>query len=985
MKLKLLLFAILLSVGAVNAQDTIRTLIITESHAYRADESYVEITNMGTNPVQLANFKLGKIGPWEEPYNSGQEIQLPDKMLDPGKSFVIATVQDYTEEMFLLYPDKFSERITQKEIREFADMQIHVPESNPSGAPNDSVSPNHGVMGTWNGREGWYLEQFISENDSVIIDQVGGVFDDNGRNFGTAYDVAGVIGATGNSILVRKFSIKQGNLDFANARGVGEDDSEWMVIPLPYNDLHPWRATYWTFGNHVDITLNELTLSSETLNIDWNSKTITATWGVRNLDNFVMEFDKIPGLTWLYQLSANTEDSAYVSARTGDKITFYACGSTLERETFDIVVSEPTQSDNIIIPKYKTGATGYFGNIITGRSELFLVTAGMPVVDTITNSLFGIPYATRVDTLLKYLEKAPKAEWEFEWIDGIKRPDLQNGDILKVTAENGNVKKYYIKVNNLRPNHNAFLSAITWPDIPDYLKGLFGWEGDTIPNFVSTGFNYTIQIPSDVKSIPALVAKPQMSNSKVKVIRATSFSGTKEQRTIKFIVSAEDDTTQYTYSVELIKELDPQNVQPFSAEPFLSELVFQDMWSNGFIEICNPGNQIIDLSNYMMVFDWSGSPASAIQGYSASDQWVQRYYKYVPGYKWIGEEDWFISPGILEKDLNVNSYVYPGDVFVAGHINADWGWNDEFPKPESDVVLNSPHNPWNEAYTDWASAAHQWAGADFYLFKILNDSILAGLKPATDPLDFELIEVFGMGDGNAWNIGGYSDMGGPQCMTFIRKPEYWKPKNNYKASFGTDENDTEWLRYDPAYWERNGIGWPGNILNDTKDIGKHFMDIVTDYKSTVSSVVYKVSESYSWNESVKGITTGTLAETFLSNIIKANDNQTLTINGVAGIVEGTSALVNNDTLIVMSADSTNISKYILSVSEEGLSSNAVLTSTRYTVTIEQQPKSAASGDAGIGSIKGFEYGTSLRTVLANIIIPAGSTLDVINGEGAYVP
>jgi len=88
----------------------------------------------------------------------------------------------------------------------------------------------------------------------------------------------------------------------------------------------------------------------------------------------------------------------------------------------------------------------------------------------------------------------------------------------------------------------------------------------------------------------------------------------------------------------------------------------------------------------------------------------------------------------------------------------------------------------------------------------------------------------------------------------------------------------------------------------------------------------------------------------------------------------------------MSADSTNITKYVLSVTDEGLSSNAVITSTRYKVTIEQQPKSASeAAEAGVGNVKGFDYGTALRTILANIKVPAGASLTVIDGDGAYVP
>jgi hypothetical protein len=41
-------------------------------------------------------------------------------------------------------------------------------------------------------------------------------------------------------------------------------------------------------------------------------------------------------------------------------------------------------------------------------------------------------------------------------------------------------------------------------------------------------------------------------------------------------------------------------------------------------------------------------------------------------------------------------------------------------------------------------------------------------------------------------------------------------------------------------------------------------------------------------------------------------------------------------------------------------------------------------NAGKGTVSGFEYGTSLRTVLANLTLPAEATMQVIDNEGAYV-
>jgi hypothetical protein len=984
MKLKLLLFALLLS-GVLYAQDTINYLIITESHAYRADQSYVELTNLGDKPLQMAEFKLGKIGPYEEPFNSTLEYRFPERILQPGESFVIARFMDFTEKMYPTDPDNYTERVTPIEYWEFADIQMHAAEAN-SIPGIDSVSADYKIMDVWNGREGWYIEQHLSNGDSVLIDQVGGVFDNtNDRNFDKAYDVAGVLNATGNSILVRKFSVKQGNLDFANARGVGEGDSEWIVIPLPDGgNRTTWRTLSWTAGNHGDYKLNENMLQSSTVDVDWATQTITVPWGTRNLDDFVREFEKKPGLAWFYHFSESREDSAYVSARTGDKITFYACGSKVTTETFDIVLAPPTNDANVVLPKYKAMANGFFsaGGLKSGRGELFLVTDGAAGMDSITNSLFGIPHATRVDTLFKYLEKASNANWEIVWVDGVVRTDLKNGDVLKVTAENGSHKEYFIKINSYKPSKNANLSAITWPDMPKYLYDLFGWIGDTIPGFTSTVYNYNLQVPLGVDGIPALIAKTEHLNSKVDVQRATSLSGTSEQKTITFTVTAEDGKNVKVYNVTLEKEKNPNDIQPFFAEPFISEVVFQDQWANGFVEICNPGNQILDLSEYLITFSYASSPADAIQNFSGDGDWNDRYKKYVPGYKWVSKESWSVSPAILETDLNVNSIVYPGDVFVMGSIKQSWAkgypW---FASEACDVIFNEQYNPWNEP--TGGNAASEWWEGNLYLFKIMNDSIKLGLKPANDPNDFQLMDVFGMGDGSKWEVGGYNI---DQTSTFIRKPQYYQGKKNYKESFGTNAEDTEWFYYDRAYWNSVGVWWSDDIMNDGKDLGKHYMFPVTSYMSTVTSVVYKVSEGYSMKEEIRGMTPGTTVGTFLSNLNKANEKQSLTVmSGDAQL--GTDDLLSmDDVLVVLSADSTNTSQYILEVSEEGLSSNAVLTSTLYEVVIENEPKSAsATAEDGSAYITGFEYGTQLRTVLNNVNVPMGANLNIIDGEGAYVP
>ena len=135
-----------------------------------------------------------------------------------------------------------------------------------------------------------------------------------------------------------------------------------------------------------------------------------------------------------------------------------------------------------------------------------------------------------------------------------------------------------------------------------------------------------------------------------------------------------------------------------------------------------------------------------------------------------------------------------------------------------------------------------------------------------------------------------------------------------------------------------------------------------------------------------GVKTGTTVSDFLGGIVKTDVGQILKVkahNG-SGELAMNAVLSLNDTLAVLSADSTNTTKYILNVSAEGLSSNAVLTSTRYQIAIVTQPKSAGNENAGTGTIKGFDYGTALRTILANIKVPAGASLNTVDGNGAYV-
>lgn len=975
MKLKLLLFAVLLSSGFLKAQDTIRTLIITEIRTTHHEEDFVEITNTGAEAVQLNDFEFGLLRCWNDDaatwtqFDPNRSFMLPERILQPGESFVMATVCEFGPKMFRRGSDDYRERVTKQEMWTLADYVTHLPEAL-KGEQDDSVSGDY--WWTWetqNGRGTYFLRQHFSETDSVVVDQVGGVFDgDNGLNKPEGYyDVAGVAGATGNSILIRNNKVKRGNLDFANARGIDLTDSEWIPVPIVGG---AWRDVFWTLGNHGDYNLDENTLESDIIEVDFANKKLIVPWGVRSNDDIMHHFTKKPGIAWEYIFSPEYEDSLYMSARTGDKLKIFVCGNDLDIAVFDIVVKDPLSNANIVIPIYNTDPEGLWRDIILeGEISWPRVTRNGSGIDTITGARFGIPYSTRADSLLKYLEKAPKSSCEFVWVDGIERADLKDGDILKVTAENGEVKEYYIQVRDYRPTHNAQLSAITWPDIPEYYKGAFGWIKDTIPGFSPGSMNYKVEIPYNVSGIPALIAKTADLNAKVNVTRATSLSGSVEQRTIKFAVTAEDDTTFRFYNIELAKQKDLSNIQPYYADPFLSEFVFWIGWgATNLWEIANPGNQVLDMSNYMIVGGPVYDPAAAITIASGEENWIDRYRRYVPGYKWVNEGDWMVSPSMLEPDLNVSPLVFPGDVFVIGALNS-WAGVTAL----NNVDIDFANNPWGEPVG--ATCSSNWTDQNWFMFKILNDSITKGLKPATDINDFQLIETFGTGDGTTPY--GWINFN----ASLSRKPQFYEGKPGFKESFGEGWwHTSEWDYKDDVYWASQNIY---DYLAGTWDIGKHYMYEPTHYKSTISSAVYRVSEGYSFNESIRGPKTGTTVAQFFGNIVKENENQTLKVidyeNG--NELEMEAILSTNDTLVVISADSINITKYLLQVTQEGLNSNALLTSTMYDIVVGVESLGKTGGS---GTISGFEYGTSLKTILANITVPMNANMSVIDNNGAYV-
>jgi hypothetical protein len=1028
MRLKLLLAMLFVSGGLLMAQDTIKTLIISEARMDRAEQLYFELTNVGDEALDLSNFEFTCMDPWQgfpegvewpeqAPNRDDRSIErLPAVVLAPGESYVIGAVSDFTEENYARDLERFGysqdwgqQFLTNPKLVPLIDLRVYQYES-PGGTNDfgdtDSISESDiprlnygGVMEDWGGRSAFFIRHHISPTDSAVIDQVGGTFDDpsgNGTNpDGGNQDVAGVTGATGSHYLIRRFDVKQGNTEFV--RGTDLSNSEWIPIPrlVPEGGYgERLRGPLWTVGNHQNTVLTDLT--TDVLNIDWAAKTIEVPWGVRNNDSIMGAFNYTPGIAWHYDFAPNHEDSAFVSVRTGDLLTLFALGNTLDSSAMTLNVLPPTTAENRVVPKYMPvmdEESDDFGTYVNFYVP-YEVTDGRQL-DTISE----IPYATRVDTLQKYLEKPPLANWEIVWVDGNERTDLMEGDLLRVTAEDGaSVKDYYLDLQKYRKGRNDYLSSITWPDIPEFYKGLYGWVGDTIPGFASAIQNYVIEIPADTEGIPGLVGKPGDDNASVDVQRAVNLFGSTADRTVTFTVTAENDTSIREYTVEMVKQKATEDIQPWLGEPFMSQFIFRDHWSNTFLEVVNPGTGNLDLSEYMFYFGYATNSADAITSNALAEDFDTRYEKYIPGRIWADTTTWAATPGIAVQDLNVNTVVFPGDVFVMGdagsvsQASSSGGYGSVADWPayqQTDIFLtpqpgNVPDDEKETAlFCPWDSPANRgttldrWVNEHIYLFKIIGeggDSVRNGLKPATDPFDFELIDVWGSGEADVTPSIGGVQIG--QIQGFTRKPEIYAGNTEIAGSWGDTINPaetTEWIMVDRPYFNTIGVGWPMDILRVTDGLGSHFMNEVTVYKSTVASSVYKVSQGYSMEEEIRGATTGTTVAQFLANLSPADTAQGLTVISGGVEISGDAALTDGDSLVVVSADLTNTSRYYIEVTADGLSDDAVLTSDTYTITTDP------------AEVTGFEIGTPLADVAEGVNVPAGAIMNIIDANDAYVP
>ncbi len=1004
----LVLFGSYLTVSA--QEDTIRSLVISEIRMDLSFNAYVEITNMGDSALDLGQFTFTGVSNWNNWWQApdDREWRYPaGVMLEPGDSWTIGQLFDFRKEMTEKYPSFFYP-FHKEELEAIVDQGVHRVEPGwANGFPlvNDSAAARGSqCLYVWQGGLGaFYLQWKNTEGtDSAAVDQVNlvldGPFEDPTSNPITPHrDVAGVTLATSTHTLVRKFSVTEGNMDWFNAAGNDLAESEWMPIPNLSTAAQEYdRALFWTVDNHGDYNLDENTLTSTNPDVvvDYAAKTISVPWGFRNNDSVMYEMERKPGVAWHYSFSPEREDSAHNSVRLGDTLTIYVCGSDLDVAHFAMIPRDPEAGANIVVPKNGIDWESPYNEYIVQRGKLFEVTTEL-AMDTI----YDVPFGTRQDTILFYMEKPPAASWEFVLLNDEERADVKTGDLLRVTAENGNVKDYYIKTDIYQASSNALLASIRWPDIDEFTYDAFGWVGDTIPNFSSGSDLFTVKVPYYTEGIPHLVAKPVNVNTTIEVTRPAGLSGSPEARTMTFHCTAEDDSTTFTYKVIFEKEKDPTDLQPFEADPFQSQYSNEaqyENWDNA-LEIMNPGSGQIDMSHYMMASAASGtSPADVITSFT---DWADRFRKYIPGMKFVDSTDWAVTPGLFTEDLTVNSIVYGGDVFVAASggdrvpdEDGMYHWNEA----QFDVNFRDTTNyPWTDPRSSNfdnprdGSAVDLWGG-NYYLFRIDNDSVYEGLKPATDPQDFTLIDLFGFMDGSDkydyMNRNNITLVDEPHLKSHkavhFRKPYVFegKPEGFSEAAKLTNDS-SEWYAlfsddhlvkppYDTWGWgeaQRQVMGW----------LGSHTMDEVTAHMSFVESNTYLVDEGYQGDDlEIVGVVTGTTVEDLITGILKKDEGQTLTVKDAGGtVITGSTPVPDGGMLEVVSANGENMTSYTLVVTADGLSDDAVLTSTVYEITVA----------GSVGFITEFPFGTSLRDVVDNVVVPDGASMVVVDDKDFFVP
>ncbi len=984
-------------------------LIISEVRPDNETTAYVELTNVGDSAIDLSSFVLYSVFyntrinevsdsiinlRMTNPENSNTVGKVYLKgMLQPGESYVVSSVWDANDARGSGNPRhntalaEIGNQFVYKAEPTNTNGWINKPEWQCFG--KDSVGDPH-----WWGTElellyaqssagyllKWFFETDLGTVDSTFIDNFNFFYEPNsvGSKGTEIRSIAGIEDAMTTSVMVRKAAVKKGNLKWDQSRGTDALTSEWLVIPKN-NSRHD---AFTSVGVHGDYDLDYTVKDPATIILNEQAKTISVPWQLTRGDSLSHYFNLGKGMSWDYNLNASFEDTASFIARPGDMFTFYAVGNQLQKVDYTLQVREPEPDVALVFPKRRlvltenlvlNEVTGLMDTVITRSWSNFVygVVEGEQI-----DTIYNVPFATRTDSLLKYLDKPAKANLEFVFVDGLNRIDVMHGDKLKVTSENGTEKEYFVSVLDYIPSNNALLSTVTWPDID---KDLYPrWNmGDTLTDFTPLKTEYIIQLRSDAKQIPAFQFKPQNFKSRIEVKNAEDIDGTLAQRTTSVTVYAESDTTMLTYNFQFVKQ---GPVQPNEAEPFFSEFMKKGHTQGYAVEVYNPGTVELDLSRYCFLRGAAGQTwQEAVETVVAGDtpgtfgtpelKIYQTHY--FPSKRWIADgsiADWnaipneenpYVGKGFLRDDNQTDPYVKGGDVWIAGVATRAPGtssYQDKI-KLESDFLFKG--STADNTYYAWDSTAiYQqsnvaWTYNYVYLLKCINDSILEGTKDVRDASAYELIDRFeAIGD----SVAGVKLTG---TMALVRKPHITNGTLERIGGGSETAESSEWII---------------DTSNPTDNLGIHVMDPITNYASTVTSVKFVVTPGYRGdNLSITGNIADYTPTTIALLLDKAEASATFVFMRGATELTANQSLAEGDMLEVTSGNGKSTTMYKLI--NAPLDGNTSLTA------------KAGSGLTVVGDkVTGVTFGMTLKEAMMNLEVANTSILNVLDANtGALQP
>jgi hypothetical protein len=752
---------------------------------------------------------------------------------------------------------------------------------------------------------------------------------------------------------------------------------------------------FTTVGVHGVFDFKYSAKDPSTIIIDDN--TISVPWQMVRGDSLSRYFNIGEGMSWSYEMVGVFEDSASYIARPGDKFGLYSVGNRVNQKIYTLKVREAEPDVALVFPKRRLvseiqivedefGTPGAVDTIITygwSTGFVYALSKGPKIY-----SIINVPFATRTDSLLKYLDKPEKANWEFVFVDGKQRVDLQFGDKLKVTSEDGsNVKEYFVAVNDFVKNNNALLSTVTWPDID---KNLYPrWTvGDTLPEFTPLKTQYIVELRNDAKQIPAFQFIPQNIRAKIEVHNAIDINGTSEQRTTSVTVTSESDTISTTYNFIFQKQGTP--VQPNVAEPFISEYVHGITTQGWAVEIYNPGTEDLDLSRYMYVAGalsqtWQEAVETCV-GTNPTDYLANvndgiKIYQthFVPSKRWAAdgshaawsaipnEENPYVGRGFLKDDNQTDPWVKGGDVWVMG-VGTSTNAQQTKIRQESDFIFRGTNADGTLYAWDSTLILHRetpiWnnPGHNMWLLKVLNDSILNGTKDVRDHTAYELIDRIEIqGD----SLAGRANVKGMN-WTFYRKPSVTKGNLNRMGGGNETAESSEWIIHNV-----NDFDW--NTTLAVSNIGIHAMTPVTNYLSTVTSVKLNVTPGYRGdNLSITGNIADYTPNTIAMVLDKADESQTFVFMRGNTELTADQSLADADVLVVTSGDGKSVTNYKLINSP--LDDDTSLTA-----------KTGSGLTVSGNVISGVTAGMTLKEVVDYLEAGNKSIVNVLDANGALQP